>query len=268
MNGAVELYKAAQKHGVKPIVGCEIYFVDDHVKAGSGARGEGHRLTLLPEAHAGDPHLPPLAESDEGYRNLVKLSSLGYLEGLNRGKPTVDLDQIAAHSKGIIALTGCLAGRFCSRLAEGRVDEARAHADDLLNAFGAENLFFEVQKNGIAQQNVANEHIVRIAREVGRPLVAASDVHYLRREDHDHHTALLCVQTKSTLQAPKMTFETNEFYLKDSAEMTSAFAEWPEALQSTVDIAERCDVTIELGKQLIPSYPCPDGQDERDYLRG
>src|SRR4051812_22515053 len=254
MNGAVELYKAAQKHGVKPIVGCEIYFVDDHVKAASGARVERNHLTLL-------------AESDEGYRNLVKLSSLGFLEGLNRGKPTVDLDQIAAHSNGIIALTGCLAGRFCSRLAEGRVDEARAHADDLVNAFGAENLFFEVQKNGIAQQDVANEHIVRIAREVGRPLVAASDVHYLRREDHDHHTALLCVQTKSTLQAPKMTFETNEFYLKDSAEMASAFAEWPEALQSTVDIAQRCNVEIELGKQLIPSYPCPDGKDERAYLR-
>src|SRR4051812_5646696 len=254
MNGAVELYKAAQKHGVKPIVGCEIYFVDDHVKAASGARVERNHLTLL-------------AESDEGYRNLVKLSSLGFLEGLNRGKPTVDLDQIAAHSDGIIALTGCLAGRFCSRLADGRVDEARAHADDLVNAFGADNLFFEVQKNGIAQQDVANEHIVRIAREVGRPLVAASDVHYLRREDHDHHTALLCVQTKSTLQAPKMTFETNEFYLKDSAEMASAFAEWPEALQSTVDIAERCDVTIELGKQLIPSYPTPDGSDEGAYLR-
>src|SRR4051812_40038985 len=254
MNGAVELYKAAQKHGVKPIVGCEIYFVDDHVKAASGARVERNHLTLL-------------AESDEGYRNLVKLSSLGFLEGLNRGKPTVDLDQIAAHSDGIIALTGCLAGRFCSRLADGRVDEARAHADDLVNAFGADNLFFEVQKNGIAQQDVANEHIVRIAREVGRPLVAASDVHYLRREDHDHHTALLCVQTKSTLQAPKMTFETNEFYLKDSAEMASAFAEWPEALQSTVDIAERCDVTIELGKQLIPSYPTPDGSGEKAYLR-
>src|SRR4051794_29072229 len=254
MNGAVELYKAAQKHGVKPIVGCEIYFVDDHVKAGSGARVERNHLTLL-------------AESDEGYRNLVKLSSLGFLEGLNRGKPTVDLDQIAAHSDGIIALTGCLAGRFCSRLADGRVDEARAHADDLVNAFGADNLFFEVQKNGIAQQNVANEHIVRIAREVGRPLVGTADVHYLRREDHGHHTALLCVQTKSTLQAPKMTFETNEFYLKDSAEMASSFAEWPDALQSTVDIAERCDVSIELGKQLIPSYPTPDGMDERAYLR-
>jgi DNA polymerase-3 subunit alpha len=255
MNGAVELYKAAQKHGVKPIVGCEIYFVDDHAKAGAGGRVERNHLTLL-------------AENDVGYRNLVKLSSAGYLEGLNRGKPTVDLEQIAGHSEGVIALTGCLASRFCSRLTEGRDADARQHADDLLNTFGADNVYFEVQKNGIAAQDVANEGIVRIAREVGRPLVGTADVHYLRREDHGHHTALLCVQTKSTLQAPKMTFETNEFYLKDSAEMAASFAEWPEAVQSTVDIAERCDVTIELGKQLIPSYPCPDGQDERAYLGG
>src|SRR4051812_34278389 len=255
MNGAVELYKAAAKHGIKPILGCEIYLVEDHAKAAEGGRVERNHLTLL-------------AETDEGYRNLVKLSSAGYLEGLNRGKPTVDLEQIAAHSEGVIALTGCLASRFCSRLTEGRDADARRHADDLLNAFGADNVYFEVQKNGIAAQEVANEGIFRIAREVGRPLVGTADVHYLRREDHGHHTALLCVQTKSTLQAPKMTFETNEFYLKDSAEMAASFAEWPEAIQSTVDIAERCDVTIELGKQLIPSYPCPDGQDERAYLGG
>jgi DNA polymerase-3 subunit alpha len=254
MNGAVELYQAAQKHGVKPIVGCEIYFVDDHAKAASGARVERNHLTLL-------------AESDEGYRNLVKLSSAGFLGGLNRGKPTVDMEQLAAHSTGVIALTGCLASRFCSRLADGRDGDARAHADDLLGAFGPDHVFFEVQKNGIAQQDQANEGIVRIAREVGRPLVATADVHYLRREDHAHHTALLCVQTKSTLQAPKMTFETNEFYLKDNAEMAASFAAWPEALQSTIDIAERCDVTIELGKQLIPSYPTPGGEDEGAYLR-
>ena len=106
MNGAVELYKAAKKHGVKPIVGCEIYFVDDHVKAASGARVERNHLTLV-------------AESDVGYRNLVKLSSLGFLEGLNRGKPTVDLEQLGRHCEGIIALTGCLASRFASRLVQG-----------------------------------------------------------------------------------------------------------------------------------------------------
>ncbi len=254
MNGAVELYKAARKHGIKPIVGCEIYLVDDHAAAATNARVERNHLTLL-------------AESDAGYRNLVKLSSAGYLDGLNRGKPTVDMGQIAQHGEGIIALTGCLASRFCSRLVDGREADARAHADDLLNAFGPDNVFFEVQKNGIADQEKANAGIVRIARELGRPLVGTGDVHYLRREDHDHHTALLCVQTKSTIQQPKMTFETNEFYLRSTEEMQSAFAEWPDALESTVEIAERCDCTIELGKQLIPSYPTPEGQDERSYLR-
>ena len=251
MNGAVELYKATRKHGIKPIVGCEVYLVDDHAKR---ERQERNHLTLL-------------AETDEGYRNLVKLSSLGYLEGLSRGKPSVDLSQIQRHSAGIIVLTGCLASRFCQRLIADADAEARAHVDDLVNVFGAEQVFFEVQKNGIAEQEKANEGIVRIARELGRPLVGTGDVHYVRKEDYHHHTALLCVQTKSTLAAPKMTFETNEFYLKDNAEMASAFAEWPEALQSTLDIAERCDVSIELGKQLIPSFPTPDGSDERSYLR-
>src|SRR5206468_11508980 len=145
-------------------------------------------------------------------------------------------------------------------------DEARAHVDDLMNAFGADNVYFEVQKNGITDQEKANEGIVRIAREVGRPIVGTGDVHYLRREDYHHHTALLCVQTKSTLAAPKMTFDTNEFYLRSSEEMAQAFAEWPEAIASTLEIAERCDVQIELGKQLIPRY-LPEGEDERAYLR-
>src|SRR5262249_36304530 len=133
--------------------------------------------------------------------------------------------------------------------------------------FGPENVYFEVQKNGLAEQERCNEGIVRIAGEVGGSLVGTGDVHYLRREDYDHHTALLCVQTKSTLADPKLTFETNEFYLRDSPEMASAFAEWPEAIASTLEIAERCSVELELGKQLIPSYPTPDASSERDYLR-
>jgi DNA polymerase III subunit alpha len=253
MNGAIELQTAAKKHGIKPIVGCEIYFTDDHVRAQT-EKVERNHLTLL-------------AETDEGYRNLVKLSSLGFLEGLNRGKPTVDLGQLERHAKGIIAMTGCLASRFASRLVQDKPHEARAHADELLQVFGPDNVFFEVQKNGIADQDKANEGIVRIAREVGRPLVAAGDVHYLRREDYHHHTALLCVQTKSTLDQPKMTFDTNEFYLRSNAEMAEKFAEWPDALQSTLDIAERCDVEIELGKQLIPKYATPDGSDEGAFLR-
>jgi DNA polymerase-3 subunit alpha len=253
MNGAVELYKACRKHDVKPIVGCEIYLVDDHT-AGGGGRTERNHLTLL-------------AADDAGYRNLVKLSSAGFLEGLSRGKPTVDLAQVERYSDGVIALTGCLASRFCQRLLEDRPGDAREHADHLQRIFGAENVYFEVQKNGLAAQEKCNEGIVRIAREMGGGLVGTGDVHYLRREDYDHHTALLCVQTKSTIAAPKLTFETNEFFLRDSQEMHSAFAEWPEAVANTLEIAERCAVEMELGKQLIPSYPTPDGADERAYLR-
>ncbi len=256
MNGAVEHYKACKKHGIKPIVGCEVYYVDDHAdhpEPGSGRKLERNHLTLL-------------AATNEGYRNLVKLSSEGYLDGLYRGKPALDLTQLAARSSGIIALTGCLASRVCSRIVDGREDEARAHVDALIGAFGADNVYFEVQKNGIADQEVANAGIVKIAREVGGRLVGTGDVHYLRKEDYHHHTALLCVQTKSTLAQPKMTFDTNEFFLKSSEEMAQAFAEWPEALQSTLEIAERCDVEIELGKQLIPRF-LPEGEDERQYLR-
>ncbi len=253
MNGMVELHRACAKHNVKPIFGCEIYLVDDHTARGPG-KVERNHLTLL-------------ASNDAGYRNLVQLSSAGFLEGLHRGKPTLDLAQLERQSEGIIALTGCLASRFCQRLLDDRPDDARAHADDLAHIFGPENLYFEVQKNGLVEQDKCNEGIVRIAGEMGGKLVGTGDVHYLRREDYDHHTALLCVQTKSTLAAPKMTFDTNEFYLRDSAEMAQAFAEWPEAIASTLEIAERCNVKLELDKQLIPKYPAPEGVSERELLR-
>jgi DNA polymerase-3 subunit alpha len=253
MNGAVEMYQACRKHDVKPIIGCEIYLVDDHTARGPG-RTERNHLTLL-------------ASNDAGYRNLVKLSSAGFLDGLQRGKPSVDLGLVERYSEGVIALTGCLASRFCQRLLDDRLDDARAHVDDLRNVFGADNVYFEVQKNGLVEQEKCNEGIVKIAREFGGSLVGTGDVHYLRREDYDHHTALLCVQTKSTIAEPKLTFDTNEFYLRDSGEMIAAFAEWPEAIASTLEIAERCNVEIELGKQLIPSFQTPDGSDEREYLR-
>ena len=177
------------------------------------------------------------------------------------------MEMLAAHSEGVIVLTGCLQSRFCRRLIEERPDDARAHLDDLIQAFGPEQVYFEVQKNGIAEQDKANEGIVRFARELGRPLVGTADVHYLRREDFDNHAALLCVQTKSTLEAPKMSFDTNEFYLKDSAEMADSFAEWPEAVPTTLEIAERCNAEIELGKLLLPRYPTPDGEEPEAMLR-
>jgi DNA polymerase III subunit alpha len=252
MNGAVEHYQACRKHGIKPILGLEAYFVDD--RRTQEVRYERNHLTLL-------------AASDQGFRNLVKLSSAGYLEGYRRGKANVDLELLERHAEGVIALTGCLQSRFCRRIVDGIPSEARAHADELVQVFGPDSVYFEVQKNGIAAQDKANEGIVRVASELGRPLVGTGDVHYLRREDYDNHKALLCVQTKSTLQAPKLSFDTNEFYLKDSDEMAADFAEWPESLASTLEIAERCNVEIELGKMLIPRFPTPDGEPEEGYLR-
>ena len=174
--------------------------------------------------------------------------------------------QLAEHGEGLIALSGCLQSRFCQHLIDERPDLARGHASELMSAVGTDNVYFEVQKNGLPVQDKCNEEIVRIARELGRPLVGTGDVHYLRREDYHHHAALLCVQTKSTLSQPKITFDTNEFYLRSSQEMADAFAEWPDAIASTLEIAERCDVEIELGRQLIPRYPMPDG--EREGLAG
>src|SRR3954453_16305167 len=254
MNGAVDLYKACKKHGIKPIAGFEAYFVDD-VK------------TIKEKPKYERNHLPLLAENDPGLANLVKLTSAGFLEGFSRGKANVDMEMLAAHAEGVIALTGCLQSRFCRRLIEERPDDARAHLDDLIQAFGPEQVYFEVQKNGIAEQNKANEGIVRYARELGRPLVGTADVHYLRREDFDNHAALLCVQTKSPLEAPRRGFDTNEFYLKDSEEMASSFAEWPEAVPTTLEIAERCDAEIELGKLLLPRSPTPDSEEPEAMLR-
>ena len=254
MNGAVDLFKACKKHGIKPIAGFEAYFVDDVKTLKEKPKYERNHLTLL-------------AENDTGLANLVKLTSAGFLEGFSRGKANVDMEMLAAHAEGVIALTGCLQSRFCRRLIEERPDDARAHLDDLIQAFGPEQVYFEVQKNGIPEQDKANEGIVRYAGELGRPLVGTADVHYLRREDFDNHAALLCVQTKSTLEAPKMSFDTNEFYLKDSAEMADSFAEWPEAVPTTLEIAERCNAEIELGKLLLPRYPTPDGEEPEAMLR-
>jgi DNA polymerase-3 subunit alpha len=252
MNGAVEHYKACRANGIKPIIGLEAYLVDDRRRADQ--RGERNHLTLL-------------ASTDAGFRNLVKLTSAGFLEGFGRGRPSLDTELLDRHAEGVIALTGCLQSRLARRLVEERPADARAHLDELLGVFGPENVYFEIQVNGLAEQEKANEGIVRAARELRRPLVATADVHYLRREDYSNHAALLCVQTKSTVEQPKLRFETNEFFLKSPAEMTESFSRWPEAVATTLEVAERCKVEIELGQLLLPRFPTPDGEEPAAMLR-
>jgi DNA polymerase III subunit alpha len=254
MNGAVEHYKACRAAGIKPIIGVEAYLVDDRKVTPTQPRYERNHLTLL-------------AADEAGFRNLVKLSSAGFLEGFARGKANVDMELLASHSDGVIALTGCLQSRFCRRLVEDRPDDARAHVDDLIQAFGPEQVYFEIQRNGVAEQEKANEGIARVARELGRPLVATADVHYLRREDYDSHAALLCVQTKSTIEQPKLSFDTNEFFLKSPRELADAFSDIPEAIETTLEIADRCDVEMELGNLLLPRFPTPEGVEPGEMLR-
>jgi DNA polymerase III subunit alpha len=254
MNGSVEHYKACVAAGIKPIIGLEAYLVDDRNLTPTQPRYERNHLTLI-------------ASDDTGFRNLVKLSSAGFLEGFSRGKANVDIELLSAHSEGVIALTGCLQSRFCRRLVEDRPADARSHVDDLIQAFGPEQVYFEVQRNGVPEQEKANEGIIRTAKELGRPLVATADVHYLRREDYDSHAALLCVQTKSTLEAPKLRFDTNEFYLKSSEEMSDSFSDMPDAVATTLEIAERCQVEITLGELLLPRFPTPDGEEPGEMLR-
>jgi DNA polymerase-3 subunit alpha len=253
LNGAVEFYKACRKHQIKPIIGLEAYLVDDR-REREKVKYERNNLTLL-------------ARNEAGLRNLIKLSSAGYLEGFRRGQANVDLELIDAHSDGLIALTGCLQSRFCQRLVQERAADARAHVDELMGVMGPDNVYFELQNNKIPEQDRANEGIARIAREVGRPLVGTADVHYLRREDYASHSALLCVQTKSTLAEPKLRFDTNEFYLKSSAELEESFSAWPEAVPTTVEIAERCEVELALGNILLPRYTTPDDSEPNAYLR-
>jgi DNA polymerase III subunit alpha len=253
LNGAVEFYKACRKHGVKPIVGLEAYLVDDRTER-DRIKYERNHLTLL-------------ARNEAGLRNLIKLSSAGFLEGFRRGHANVDMELIDRHADGLIALTGCLQSRFCQRLVQDRERDARAHIDELMGALGAENVYFELQNNKIPEQDRANEGIARIAREIGRPLVGTADVHYLRREDYASHSALLCVQTKSTLAQPKLRFDTNEFYLKSPDELTESFRTWPEAVPTTLEVAARCDLELELGNMLLPRYPTSDGEQPVAFLR-
>jgi len=254
MNGSVELFKACRERGIKPIMGLEAYLVDDVEEIKRKTKWERNHLTLL-------------AADETGFRNLVKLSSAGFLEGFVRGKANVDPRLLERYSEGVIALTGCLASRFCRRLVEDRPQDARAHVDDLIQIFGDGSVYFELQVNGIPEQDKANEGIARIARELGRPLVGTADVHYLRREDYDNHKALLCVQTKSKLKEPKLSFDTNEFYLKTADELHESFAPWPEAVPNTLEIADRCNVEIKLGELLLPRFPTPDGSEPEAMLR-
>jgi DNA polymerase III subunit alpha len=247
--GAVELYKAAAAEGVKPLLGCEVYVAEDRR---SRTRGYAH-LTLL-------------AESNAGYANLIKLSSLGYLEGYYT-KPRVDWELLERHAGGLVALSGCLSGRVCKALEENRPQDARADLDRLAQVFGRDNTYVELQNAGLDVQARVNPELVRLAAEAQLPLVATGDVHYLTAEDAYSHEALLCIQSGDSLKNPNhWRFDTNEFYFKTPQEMALDFPGQEAALRRTLEVAERCEVSIELGNIHLPEFPTPEGRDSFEYL--
>ena len=247
--GAVELYREAGKVGVKPVLGCEIYVCDDRR---AQTKGNAH-LTLL-------------AEDNTGYSNLIKLASAGYLEGYYY-KPRVDWELLQSHSQGLIALSGCLSGRVCKALEETRPADAAAEMDRLVQIFGKDSTYVEMQNAHLEPQQRINPLLAKMAEGTGLGLVATGDVHYLRHEDARAHEALLCIQSGDSLKNPqRWKFDTDHFYFKSPEEMALDFPGYDHALRRTLEVAERCNVSMELGGILLPKFPTPDERDSFDYL--
>ena len=254
--GAIDFYQAGKKHGVNPILGLEAYLAP-------GSRFEKHRRDVK------DPytHLTLLAENQQGYQNLLRLSSLASLEGFFY-KPRIDRELLAELHEGIIATTGCLGSEVSERLKKGDLAGARDEMAAMRDIFGADNYYVELQDHGIPEQLKVNPDLIAIGKDLGLGLLAANDLHYTRREDAGPHGVLLCIQTGATLADPnRFKFDGQEHYLKSPAEMRSLFADHPDACDNTLEVAERCHVEFEFGKTHLPEFDVPAGHTLESWLR-
>ena len=252
MYGAVEFYQECTKAGIKPIIGCEVYLA------------KGSHLDMTEKTRY---HLILLAENDIGYHNLMKIVSKGQLEGFYY-KPRVDKDVLRTYSEGIICLSACIAGEVPRLINSGNMDGARRCVQEYIDIFGKDNYFLEIQNHDIPEEKTAAEGLCQLAQEFGIGLVATNDLHYVRREDAEAQDVLLCIQTTSNVDDPgRMRFPNDSFYLKSAEEMAELFGGYPEALENTCRIADRCNVKLEFGHLLLPEFPVPEGFDAVSYLR-
>lgn len=268
---AEHFYHQASTRGVKPIIGCEVYVargsrLDRGADSAKAEGSNGRPAANAEPGQRGTNHLVLLCENAEGYRNLVKLVSAGFLEGFYY-KPRIDLDLLSRHSRGLIALSACLKGAVAEPLLEGNYQQARNSAHQLRDIFGKNNFFLEVQDQGLDVDGPVNREIVRLSRESGIPLVATNDCHYLTQSDAKAQEVLMCIQTGKTLSDPqRMRFATDQFYFKTAEEMAQVFAELPEALERTAAIAERCNVRIEPVRNSFPEFKVPQGYTLDSYF--
>ena len=255
MYGVIDFYRAAKAAGINPILGCEVYVAP------------GSRFDR--EVGSGDDryyHLVLLAENNQGYQNLMKIVSKGFVEGFYY-KPRVDLELLREYHEGLIALSACLAGEVARYLQKGMYEEGKKAALRYQEIFGEGNFFLELQDHGIPQQQMVNQQLMRMHQETGIQLVATNDVHYTYETDADSHDILLCLQTgKKLTDTDRMRYEGGQYYVKSEEEMAALFPYAPEALENTHKIAQRCHVDIEFGNTKLPRYDVPDGYTSWEYL--
>src|SRR3974377_1570368 len=242
--GAVDFYQAAREKGLKPIIGCEVYVAPGsrlEKKTSSGGRDVYHHLVLL-------------AKDETGYKNLIKLSTAAHLEGYYY-KPRIDKELLAAHKEGRIALSGCLASEIPESIQRDQLPRAREAIDWFKQTLGAENFYLELQNHGIPDQAKVNKHLIAWAKEFGLKLVATNDVHYIEKSHSYAHDCLICIGTQTQLTDTKrMKYADEQFYLRSAEEMQARFAEAPEAVQNTLEVAEKCNVEIDFKTQHFPQF--------------
>ena len=244
MYGVIDFYKACKKEGIKPIIGCEVY-VASRTRFDKEPQDKRYY------------HLILLAKNNKGYQNLSKLVSLGFTEGYYY-KPRIDLEILEKYHEGIICLSGCLAGSVSQAILNGNIEEAENVAKWHKNVFG-EDYYLEIQNNGVKEQVMVNQKLIQIARRLDIPIVATNDAHYLKKEDAYNHEVLLCIQTgKRITDEDRMRFETDELYVKSPEEMSEYFKNFPDAIENTVKIAEKCNVEFEFGHTILPNYDVPE----------
>ncbi|MBC7765403.1 MAG: DNA polymerase III subunit alpha, partial [Hyphomonadaceae bacterium] len=255
MYGVIEFYKAAKKQGIKPILGCEVY---------TAARTRHDKVN---ESDSSSGHLVLLAENMTGYKNLMHIVSIGFIEGFYY-KPRIDFEVLEQYHEGLICLSACLGGDVQQAIRQGNYENAKALATRYQNIFGEGNYFLELQDHGIEEQKPVNAGIIRLHRDLGIPMVATNDVHYVKKHDAKAQDVLLCIQTAKKLEdTDRMQFETHEFYLKSGDEMLSLFPNHPEAIQNTVEIANRCNVELRFGELHLPQFDVPVGTTPLTYLK-
>ncbi|MFP4417226.1 MAG: DNA polymerase III subunit alpha [Chitinispirillaceae bacterium] len=255
--GAIEFYDTCSKAGIKPVLGFEAYVAPRSRFEKSSSKDERNYS-----------HLILLARNQQGWQNLMKLSSAGYLEGFYY-KPRIDMEILREHSEGIIASSACVAGAIPQKLLQGDRDGARMLAEEYVSMFGEGNFYFELQDHGMEDETIAFKQLIELGKEMGIPFIVTNDAHYLKKEDAESHEVLLCLQTGNTLSNPnRFRFPTNELFFKSPDEMSRLFPELPEAMSNTLEIARRCDVKVHEKPQLpVPEVP-PQYTDATDYLKG